>query len=703
MYAFSGNPRTVSGDVSAVQARPGENEVILYYLRDDGNYADWNLHLFPREPATGDWTNFSGAETCVVEGTDSIGGYFRITLPPNPCYDAGPDPLEAFPEVLGVVIHRGDTKEPNADLLIRIAETGNIVFVESDSAEISSAPPGGGGAVAIVGRAAHWVDRNTILWEPDDSVVEVELAWSPDASIGIRGLDITGNSESAVLSAGTNPEPVNQLHLADYPAFAVPASVADNAEEIARYQLVLVGRDRFGIPVEATFVQTPGLLDSLYAANATGVDLGVTWTGTTPTIRLWAPTAYPEDGVTLNLYSAPGVPEQQVPMTYDDASGVWSVTGQSGWDRMYYDFTLTVYTYAANAVVTNTVTDPYSVSLAADSRHSQVVNLDDQDLKPAGWDELALPAYGEPEDISLYELHIRDFSAADETVPNELRGKYKAFTLDNTDGHAHLQGLADAGLTHLHLLPSFDIATIEEVRADRVELENTVQALCDANPAAAGLCPQYSALTIRELLVQETAADPTSDLQQQVVNWMRDLDGFNWGYDPWHYGVPEGSYATDPEGVTRIYEYREMIQAIAAKGLRTVIDVVYNHTNSSGQAEKSVLDRIVPGYYQRYNEDSGAVETSTCCSNTASEFAMMGKLMEDTLIQFLEDYKITAYRFDLMSFHPKAQMETILAKMQAIDPSVYFYGEGWNFGEVASDRRFVQSTQRNMAGTGIGT
>jgi pullulanase len=116
-----------------------------------------------------------------------------------------------------------------------------------------------------------------------------------------------------------------------------------------------------------------------------------------------------------------------------------------------------------------------------------------------------------------------------------------------------------------------------------------------------------------------------------------------------------------------------------------------------------VLDRVVPGYYHRYNETSGAIETSPCCANTASEFAMMGKLMDDTMVRFVEDYKITGFRYDLMGFHTKAQMEALLAKLRAIDPSVYIYGEGWNFGEVASDRRFVQATQLNLGGTGIGT
>ncbi len=699
VYAFSGNPQAINNGTLA--AEPTGDQILVYYSRADGDYSLWNMHLFPVEPGGPSWTIFDGIEACRIEGEDAIGAYFRITLPPNPCYDNNPDAADEFPSALGLVIHQGNAKAPDGDIVIRVASDGNIVFIDENSPDVSSAPPSEGASLS--GRAAHWVDTDTLLWNPGGDVTTVELLWSADASIKVNGGVISGNFESAVLGAGTNPQPDNQLHLSSYPAYSMPASVTSNVREIARYQLVAVGKDGFGIPVETTYVQIPGLLDDLYAGAATQVDLGVSWAGTIPTLRLWAPTAYPDTGVTLNLYSAPDTLADQVAMTLDDDSGVWSVTGDASWDRMYYDFTLEVYTYAESRVVTNTVTDPNSVSLSANSVRSQIVNLDDLDLQPPGWDSLVLPAYGVPEDIAIYELQMRDFSVADNTVPEAQRGKYTAFALDNTDGHAHLQALADAGLTHLHLLPSFDIATINEIEAERVELDDLVAELCAANSDAAVLCPTYSNLTIRELLEQKTAEDPTSTFQQRVVLWMNELDGFNWGYDPWHYGVPEGSYASDPDGVNRIYEYREMVKGLADTGLRLVMDVVYNHTNAGGQSNKSVLDRVVPGYYHRYNENSGSIESSTCCSNTASEFAMMGKLMTDTLVTFLEDYKVTGFRFDLMGFHTKAQMQQLLADLRAIDPDVYIYGEGWNFGEVANDRRFIQATQFNMSGTGIAT
>ena len=366
-------------------------------------------------------------------------------------------------------------------------------------------------------------------------------------------------------------------------------------------------------------------------------------------------------------------------MELDEASGVWSVTGEAGWDRQYYLFEVEVFVPSTGAVERNVVTDPYSLSLSANSTKSQIVSLDDADLQPEGWSTVGTQAPATPEEINLYELHVRDFSISDETVPEDLRGTYKAFTQSGSDGMTHLRELAEAGLTTVHLLPTFDIATIEEVRA-----EQAVPEVPDAGPdstAAAG-----------------GGAEAAGE------------DGFNWGYDPFHYTTPEGSYATDPEGTTRILEYRQMVQALNQTELGVVVDVVYNHTASAGQAPTSVLDKVVPGYYQRLLED-GTVANSTCCSNTATEHAMMEKLMVDSVVTWARDYKVDGFRFDLMGHHSKANMLAVRAALDALTleadgvdgKKIYVYGEGWNFGEVADDARFEQATQPNMAGTGIGT
>ncbi len=282
-------------------------------------------------------------------------------------------------------------------------------------------------------------------------------------------------------------------------------------------------------------------------------------------------------------------------------------------------------------------------------------------------------------DAQIQELHIRDFSVTDTTSKHP--GEYLAFTDTRSDGMKHLKELADSGTSYVHLLPAFDIGTIPEKKSDQQK------PACDLSVYA-----------------------PDSEEQQACVTKAAAKDAFNWGYDPLHYTVPEGSYASDPNGTRRTVEFRQMVQGLNGAGLRTVMDVVYNHTVASGQDDKSVLDRIVPGYYQRLLED-GTVATSTCCANTAPENTMMGKLVVDSVVTWAKEYKVDGFRFDLMGHHPKAN---ILAVRKALDEltaakdgvdgkKIILYGEGWNFGEIADDARFVQATQKNMAGTGIAT
>ena len=154
-----------------------------------------------------------------------------------------------------------------------------------------------------------------------------------------------------------------------------------------------------------------------------------------------------------------------------------------------------------------------------------------------------------------------------------------------------------------------------------------------------------------------------------------------------------------------------MVKGINRAGLRVVMDVVYNHTPAAGQDPKSILDRIVPGYYHRLDPARGAVETSTCCSNTATEHLMMGKLLVDSVLTWATRYKVDGFRFDLMGHQPKAlmvrlrrELDALTRKRDGVDGErIFLYGEGWNFGEVADNARFVQASQLNMGGTGIAT
>lgn len=529
---------------------------------------------------------------------------------------------------------------------------------------------------------AHWVLEDTLAWAISRIPgAEYRLYYSPDATLTLTAEGITGGDyiELTADRAGLPADVQAKFpHLSDFTAFKISPDDLDLVPDIVRGQIAIQATYNRGVLQDATAVQIPGVLDDLYTFD--GV-LGAAFEDGIPTLSVWAPTA---QNIALHLFddADPETEATRVEMTRDDATGVWSVTGEADWYGKYYLYEVEVYTPYERAIVTNLVTDPYSVSLSMNSQRSQIISLNDPALMPDGWAELEKPPLEAPEDIVLYELHMRDFSAYDQTVAEENRGRFTAFTETNSAGMQHLQALADAGLTHIHLLPSFDIATINENAAERQDPDPTELA----------------------------ALPPDSPEQQAIVMSLNESDSFNWGYDPYHYSVPEGSYSTDPNGPQRILEFREMVQSLNEAGLRVVMDVVYNHTNASGQSDRSVLDRIVPGYYHRLNAD-GRVETSTCCQNTATEHNMMEKLMIDSVLLWATAYKVDGFRFDLMGHH---MVENMLAVREALDSltinddgvngeQIYVYGEGWDFGEVAANARGINATQLNLPGTGIGT
>ncbi len=362
-------------------------------------------------------------------------------------------------------------------------------------------------------------------------------------------------------------------------------------------------------------------------------------------------------------------------------AGIWQVRGAHGWRNRYYLFDVAVFVPETGKMEHNLVTDPYSLGLSANSERSLFINLNARALRPAGWHRLTKPKLIKPVDQAITELHLRDFSVSDPTVPDRERGTYLAFTARSSKAVGYLKSLSKAGMTTVHLLPLNDIATVDEDKA------TWKSPPCDL-----------------------ASFPPDSEQQQACVKKITDKDGFNWGYDPLHYTTPEGSYATNPNGPARTREFRQMVAALNRNGQRVVMDVVYNHTSDSGQSGRNDLDRIVPGYYHRLN-DRGTVENSTCCSNTATEHAMMGKLMIDSVVTWAVQYKVDGFRFDLMGHQPKALMielrhrlDHLTVRRDGVDgKKIYLYGEGWNFGEVANDALFTQATQQNMAGTGIGT
>ncbi|MEU9237706.1 pullulanase-type alpha-1,6-glucosidase [Streptomyces subrutilus] len=629
------------------------SKAVLHYQRPDGAYEGWGLHVWTGAANPTDWS-----KPLLPARTDAYGAVYEV-------------PLAAGATSLGYILHKGDEKDLPSDQSLDLKATGHEVWMLGGKEKYLLPQPAGSAAALDLTKAqAVWIDRDTLAWNAPAAAASAQLLASRDGAVkaengtlregGARWLRL---NRTELTAAQKQKFP----HLSAYSAFSVDPRDRDRVREALRGQLVASARAANGAVLAATGVQLAGVLDDLYATTAA---LGPVFKDGRPTLSVWAPTA---QQVALELDG------RTVPMRRDDATGVWSVRGERSWTAKPYRYAVTVWAPSTGQVARNLVTDPYSTALTADSTHSLAVDLTDPKLAPPGWKDLRKPAPVPFTSAQIQELHIRDFSVADRTSKHP--GQYLAFTDTGSAGMTHLRGLAASGTSYVHLLPAFDIGTIPEKAADRTE------PACDLAVYA-----------------------PDSQEQQACVAAAAAKDAYNWGYDPLHYTVPEGSYASDPNGTARTVEFRRMVQSLNKAGLRTVMDVVYNHTVASGQSDKSVLDRIVPGYYQRLLAD-GSVATSTCCANTAPENTMMGRLVVDSIVTWAKDYKVDGFRFDLMGHHPKANILAVRKALDELTPAkdgvdgkkIVLYGEGWNFGEIADDARFEQATQKNMAGTGIAT
>ncbi len=535
----------------------------------------------------------------------------------------------------------------------------------------------------------HWVAPQTIAWPRDalpPGVEASDLEWtlhcSPDGGIDLdrREPYPWTTIPLRVVSDGGLPTPLVDEHPHLSGAITLGVPPRDDLAELLRGQVVVTARRPNRELVDASGVQFAPILDQLYG-DAVRARLGVSWGEGVPTLKVWAPTAHQVD---LLLWEAGRSLEdspERVPMRWD-ADGTWAATGHANWVAARYLYAVTVFAPSFGRVVENRVTDPYSIGLTLNSTHSLVLDLDDPALAPDLWADTPVPPLRHPVDQVVYELHVRDFSRADKTVPDALRGTFAAFACDS-DGTRHLRRLAEAGLTSVQLLPIFDYSSVEEDPCRR---------------------------TAPDVDVLKAAAPDSAEQQQHVA--ATEKPSFNWGYDPWHHQVPEGSLCTEAavQAGGRVREARLMVGALHRMGLLVVLDQVYNHTDGEGQGGTSVLGRIVPGYYHRRDE-VGAVARSTCCPNVATEHAMAGKLMVDSVVHWVRHYHVDGFRFDLMGHHSRDNMLAVRAALDALTPerdgvdgrAVTLYGEGWDFGEVAGNARFVQATQGQLDGTQIAT
>jgi len=346
-------------------------------------------------------------------------------------------------------------------------------------------------------------------------------------------------------------------------------------------------------------------------------DLGATYTPEATTFKLWSPAAQEAQ---LNLYASDeptAEATKRIPM--EAVKGAWTAKLEENLDGTYYTFQI-----KQHGKWREEATDPYARAAGTNGTRGQVVNL--ADTNPEGWADDKAPPLLAPTDAVLYELHLRDLSL-DPRSGITNKGKFLGLAERGTttpQGDATgLDHLVQLGVTHVHLLPSFDYMSVNEAQLD---------------------VPQY-----------------------------------NWGYDPQNYNVPEGSYSTNPsDGKVRIREFKTMVKTLHDAGIRVVMDVVYNHT---GRSEDSHFQHLIPDYFYRFNEDGSMSNASGCGNEIASDRPMVRKYIRESVEYWVKEYHVDGFRFDLMGIHDIPTMNEISHSLQAIDPSILIYGEGWTAGD----------------------
>lgn len=373
-------------------------------------------------------------------------------------------------------------------------------------------------------------------------------------------------------------------------------------------------------------------------------ELGAIYSTTATTFKVWAPVS---GRVQINLYTAghtvseraDGVDTPYAVYELDYlAQGVWSVTLVGDFFGIYY-----TYNVLNDGTWVDDIQDPYGKTFGLNGRRAMVVDFDRVD--PNLWvSDEGINGYTNPNNAIIYELHVRDLTsqAVEWGGPSEYSGKYMGLTVLDTSYtnpftlitvSTGLSHLVELGITHLHLLPTYDQDWNDEANMT-----------------------------------------------------------FNWGYNPQNYNSPEGGYSTNPyDGAVRVTEYKEMVMALHENGINIVQDVVYNHT---GPGAYYSFNRIVPGYIYRIYD--GVWSNGTGVGNeTASERYMWSKFMVDSVVYWAEEYHIDGFRFDLMAVHDYMTMNRLAEALETLDPDIFVYGEPWGGGAIGLDYN-LQAGKNNL-------
>lgn len=374
--------------------------------------------------------------------------------------------------------------------------------------------------------------------------------------------------------------------------------------------------------------------DELFSYD--GSDLGVAYTKRCSEFRLWAPTSQEAEVV---LYSSwDSGPLRTLPMSRD-IRGTWTLKVESDLEGMFYNYRVLI------GEKWNEAVDPYARAVGVNGDRGAIIDMRKTD--PEHWNE-DKPPFEDPVDAVIYELHLRDLSIHPGSGIHH-KSKFLGLAENGTRGpNGILTGLdhiTDLGVTHIQLMPIYDYATesVDETKLDKPH--------------------------------------------------------FNWGYDPKNYNAPEGSYATDPytPGI-RIKELKTLVQALHDRGLRVIMDVVYNHVYDGYRVN---FTKLVPGYYLRYKPDGSLSNGSGCGNDCATERVMMSRFIVDSVLYWAKEYHIDGFRFDLMGLMDIDTMNEIRSRLDEIDPSILTIGEGWVMDtELPENQRANQNHANLLPGIG---
>ncbi|MDQ3395335.1 MAG: type I pullulanase [Bacteroidota bacterium] len=369
-----------------------------------------------------------------------------------------------------------------------------------------------------------------------------------------------------------------------------------------------------------------------------GSDLGVTYSPESSMFKVWSPVA---SSMKLKIYDeGNGGKLLKEHFMNKHMDGTWEFLVNEDMKGKFY-----TYQPIIEGKINKEIQDPYSYAVGINGNRSAIIDL--KNTNPQGWEDDIRPSLASFTYIVLYELHIRDLST-DAASGISNKGKYLGLTETNTTGPEKvvtgLDHLADLGITHLHILPAFDFASLNEIN------EN---------------------------------------------------NKYNWGYEPKNFNVPEGTYATDAtDPAVRIKEFKMMVKALHEKGIRVVMDVVYNHTTYSRETPFQVL---MPDYFYRQNSDGSYSNGSGCGNELATERSMVSKFIVESVTHWAREYHIDGFRFDLMGLIDINTMQEVSKVLNELDPTIFIYGEGWTGGasSYAQSKRAMKANIRELPGIAV--